>query len=205
MEALLVLLVIVAAASVVVVTLRNRERRRAQAPVPRSSDPAALDAGTAQAHVSSDVRALRPGDVVMYESRDWIVEGTLRFDEEGFNWAEHRLVDGSDAIWLSVEDDEGLEVVVWERLTGVVLEPGAPTIAHAGVDYAFDERGRAKYASEGTTGAPGGGRMEYADYEAGDGRLSFERYSEDGSWEVSLGHVVPEHALDVYPGRGVQG
>jgi hypothetical protein len=73
------------------------------------------------------------------------------------------------------------------------------------VDYAFDERGRAKYASEGTTGAPGGGRMEYADYEAGDGRLSFERYSEDGSWEVSLGHVVPEHALDIYPGRGVQG
>jgi uncharacterized protein DUF4178 len=204
MEAALVLLVIVVATSVVVAVLRNREARRRHARVEPAGGPAALGAGAAATVGGTDVRALRPGDVVMFESRDWIVEGTVRFDEGGFTWAEHRLVDGGDSIWLSVEDDDGLEVVVWERVTGVALEPGAATLAHGGVDYALDERGRASFTSEGATGAPGGGRMEYADYEAGDRRLAFERYSEDSSWEISVGRVVPEHALDIYPAGGAQ-
>jgi hypothetical protein len=190
-------------ASMVVVFLRSR--RRHPHPVAPGGTPAALGTGsTDDVGAVSDVRSLRSGDVVMYEGRDWIVEGTLRFDQSGFEWAEHRLVDGADALWLSVEDDEGLEIVAWERLRGVALEPGPATLVHAGVTYELDERGRASFSSEGATGAPAGGVMEFADYEAGDQRLSFERFGDDASWEVSVGRVVAEHALDIYPSRGGQ-
>ncbi len=69
--------------------------------------------------------------------------------------------------------------------------------------YELDERGKANYTSEGVTGASGGGKAEFADYMKGDERLSFERYGDDGGWEISVGRVISEHALDIYPSRGV--
>lgn len=152
---------------------------------------------------TSDVRTLKPGDVVNYEGRDYIIEGTITFDEDGFVWHEHHLVEGEDKLWLSVEDDEGLEVAVWRRLRGSTLEPGAAAIEHDGVGYERDERGRARFTAEGSTGTGPSGRAEYADYQAGEKRLSFERYGEDGAWEVGLGQLISEHALDIYPGRGL--
>jgi hypothetical protein len=42
--------------------------------------------------------------------------------------------------------------------------------------------------------------MEYIDYEAGEKRLSFERYGgPDVPWELSSGQVIKEAALDIYP------
>ena len=52
----------------------------------------------------------------------------------------------------------------------------------------------------GTTGAPEAGTAEYADYlpaGGGDRRLSFERYSAGGSWEVSAGRVVLAESLTI--------
>ena len=165
------------------------------------SGPAGLSAGRTAEPLRSDVRSLRVGDVVNHDGGDFIVEGTLRMEQGGFRWAEHRLVDGPRSLWLSVEDDEGLEVVVWDRERGVDLEPGPSTLAHDGVTYELDERGKANYTAEGSTGTAPGGQMEFADYEAGGRRLSFERYGGDGGWEVGVGQVITEHALDVYPSR----
>ena len=59
---------------------------------------------------------------------DWVVRGTLAFDEDGYRWKEH-LLDGSTAAgerrhWLSVEEGEsGLELVLWDRLPGSDLTP----------------------------------------------------------------------------------
>jgi hypothetical protein len=154
---------------------------------------------------SSGVHTLKLGDVVNHESADWIVEGTVRLDQDGFTWQEHRLVDGERSLWLSVEDDEGLEVVVWEREHETGLEPGADELTHDGVTYELEERGKASFTSEGSTATAPSGRVEFVDYAAGEQRLSFERYGDDAGWEVGLGHVVSEHALDIYPGRGGAG
>ncbi len=140
--------------------------------------------------------------MVNHEGSDFIVEGTLRFDEGGYRWEEHLLVDGSKRVWLSVEDNEGeIEVVTWERGKARGLEPGPERLDHEGTTYELEERGTADYTSEGTTGAPAGGRAEYVDYGAGERRLSFERYSPTGEWEVSVGTRISEHMLDVYPSR----
>ena len=90
-------------------------------------------------------------------------------DEDGYRWKEH-LLDGSTADgrarrWLSVEDGEGgLELALWDRVPGSDLTPDGKEVAHDGVAYRRDERGRARYASTGTTGAAESGTMEYADY-----------------------------------------
>jgi hypothetical protein len=187
---IVVLLVIAVAAGVYL-------RRRSPAPVA----PGATRPALAGEPPPSDVRSLKPGDVVHYEGGDYIVEGTLRLEQDGFEWQEHRLVDEGRSLWLSVEDDEGLEVVVWERATGTRLEPGAGTLDHEGVSYELDERGHARFTASGSTGTGPSGRMEFVDYEAGERRLSFERFATDAGWEVGVGRVISEHVLDIYPSR----
>jgi Domain of unknown function (DUF4178) len=199
---LLVVLVLVAAAvGLLVVVMQRRRREQGLAERARTVDPMA--AGP----MVSDPRRLQPGDVVRLsaEPGDWVVRGTLAFDEDGYRWKEH-LLDGSTAAgerrhWLSVEEGEGgLELVLWDRVPGSDLTPDAAEVAHDGVAYRRDERGRARYASTGTTGAPDAGTAEYADYlpaGGGERRLSFERWSTGGSWEVSTGRVVLAESLTI--------
>jgi hypothetical protein len=198
MEGLLVLVFIGLIVGAAVVYMRGRKQAAAGAPSPTGLP----EAPPSEPVGGVEARAMKLGDVVNHEGRDWIVEGTLRFEQGGFRWAEHRLVDGADSLWLSVEDDEGLELVIWRRVRGSELEPGPGSLEHGGVTYELDEKGRANYTSEGVTGASGGGKAEFADYMNGDRRLSFERYGDDGGWEISVGTVISEHALDIYPSRG---
>jgi len=199
---LLVVIVLVAGAvAVLVLLLQRRRREQGLAERARTVDPMAAGPGV------SDPRRLKPGDVVRLsaEPGDWVVRGTLAFEEDGYRWKEH-LLDGSTAAgerrhWLSVEEGEGgLELVLWDRVPGSDLTPDAAEVAHDGVAYRRDERGRARYASTGTTGAPDAGTAEYADYvpaAGGERRLSFERWSAGGSWEVSTGRVVLAESLTI--------
>jgi Domain of unknown function (DUF4178) len=187
-----------------IVFMRGRRQQRTAVGAGAGGRTLAGGAGpapTPEQAATADVRRLAPGDVVLYEGTDFIVEGTIRLEQGGFSWQEHRLAAGERSLWLSVEDDEGLEVVVWDRGRAPELEPGPKTLTHDGVDYALEERGEARFTAEGSTGTGASGRVEYVDYEAGPRRLGFERYGEDGSWEVGVGTVVSEHALDVYPAR----
>lgn len=138
------------------------------------------------------------GAVVNHGGRDFVVRGTLELDQDGFRWYEHFLDDASVRRWLSVEEDEDLEVVLWEAAAAPELTPGPPRLDHGGTSYVHEEHGHATYRATGTTGTPPAGRVEYHDYAAGGRRLSFERYG-TGSWEVAVGEVVPVESLDVYP------
>ena len=154
-----------------------------------------------QRALHGDVRKLAPGDVVAHDGTDFIIDRTMHFDEDGFTWKEHLLTDpvAGRKMWLGVEDDDGLEVTLWERVSGVTLEPGPGSLDHDGVTYRREEQGSARFRVEETGGTTGEeGTMQFADYSAGDRLLAFEKYG-TGSWEVSTGHVVSEHALDVYP------
>ena len=202
--ALLGLAVAVLALVVLVRVMQRRKRDQGLAERARTVDPMAAGPGT------SDPRNLKPGDIVRFSGdavrRDWVVRGTLAMDEDGYRWKEH-LLDGSTAAggevrqWLSVEDGEsGLELALWQRTSGSDLTPDPAEITHEGVAFRRDERGRARYSSVGTTGAADSGEMEYADYlpaAGGDARLSFERFSAGGSWEVSHGRVVLAESLDI--------
>ena len=149
--------------------------------------------------VRSDPRRITVGDVIRFDGRDFIVRGSIRFDQDGFEWQEHFLDDVEVKRWLSVEDDEGLEIGFWTAVKGADLQPGPKTLEHDGKTYELDEKGSARFTAVGTTGTAPNGRVEYYDYEAGDDLLAFERYGE-GDWEMSAGRIVGEYELDIYPG-----
>jgi hypothetical protein len=200
------LLIVVFAALIVagaVVFTRGRARDRARVG-PGGTRAIGTSAGSPRRAPAASVRTLKPGDVVFYDGADFIVEGTLRLEEGGFQWQEHRLVAGERSLWLSVEDDEGLEVVAWERGHQLDLVPGAESLEHQGIAYELEERGSARFVAEGSTGTGTAGEVEYVDYAAGDRRLGFERFGSATHWEVGAGQVVSEHAFDVYPGRGLE-
>jgi len=195
------LLLVAAVAVLLVAVLRRRRTEQGLAERARTVDP------MAPGPLTSDPRRLKPGDVVRLsgEPGDWVVRGTLAFEDDGFRWKEH-LLDGSTAEgerrhWLSVEDGEGdLELVLWDRVPGSDLTPDSQEVALEGTAFRRDERGSARYASTGSTGAGESGTAEYADYlptGGGPARLSFERYSAGTSWEVSLGRVVALESLSI--------
>lgn len=194
MEYLILVLIFAAVALIAFVVTRRRGGTRRAEPEPerRLTD------------TTGDARQIRVGDAVGLDGRLYLVEGSLRFDEDGYLWQEHLLVESESRLWLSVEEtDEGeLDLVRWRKVTGTTLEPGPDRVSHDGVDYEFVERGSADYTSEGSTGTAASGRAEYADYASGDRRLGFERYGREGSWEVSVGEVISPYAVDLYPGGG---
>ncbi|MBB0246450.1 DUF4178 domain-containing protein [Streptomyces alkaliphilus] len=205
------IIVALAGVAVAVAALRAARRRPAAstAGARRPADPFAPEDG-----VGGDPRTIAAGDLVEYLGERLFVRGSLRLTEGGFTWSEHFLdaMDGPGGTrrWLSVEEDPDLEVYIWTELedeepgTPVNLTPSAKTITVRGVTYHRTEHGMADYRSEGTTGLPASGRVEYADYDGPGGRsLAFERFlgaDGRGSWEASLGERVPNGTLTIYPG-----
>ena len=156
----------------------------------------------------SDPRRLKPGDVVRLsaEPGDWVVRGTLAFDEDGYRWKEH-LLDGSTADgerrhWLSVEEGEsGLELVLWDRLPGSDLTPDAREVAHrrrrlpprrarpgALRLHRHDGRGRVRH---------GRVRRLPAGRAAATPGCRSSGTAASGSWEVSTGRVVLAESLTI--------
>lgn len=192
MNLLIAVVVAAAVVAVVVVVRRARQAQEERRPRPPRTDPFASDTDR------SDPRRLKIGDIVGFDGRDYVVRGTIRLDQSGFAWEEHLLDDTTSRVWLSVEDDEGLELCLWNRVSGSPHVPGSAGLTDGGVDYLLTERGEAVFRAEGTTGTASSGDMEYIDYAAGDRRLSFERFGAT-TWEVSRGRVVGERELTIYP------
>jgi hypothetical protein len=194
---LIILLLLVGAAVAAVVYYRKRQAEQAEAAkvATKPQDP------FAQGHGNEDLLyGLKVSDVIGYHARDWMVRGTLRFEDGGYTWAEHLISDARDQHWLSVEDDEGIAVALWQRVppNEVDGKPGDRSVTHAQVAYQLHEEGEARYTSEGTTGTAPSGTSRYVDYHGPDDRrLSFERFGEQ--WEVSVGQTVLPRALDVFP------
>lgn len=147
-------------------------------------------------------RQLGPGAIISYGGVDYVVRGSATLRQGPFVWWEHLIEGGTGApLWFSVEEDEGrLELVLWEPRKDLQLQPGGEHVVD-GVRYRESERGRASYTTEGTTGLPPAGDVDFVDY-AGDAEqifLGFERWAPTMPWEISLGRAVSPGELTVYP------
>lgn len=142
---------------------------------------------------------LGPGAVLSRGGVDYVVRGSLAISEGPFTWYEHMLDGGKGTEWLSVQVDEGqLELVMWETRKGTRIDQ-TPTVTVDGVTYYEQERGEARYTTEGNTGLPPQGQVHYIDYEGpGEQRLGQERFDGAG-WEFSVGRVVGAGEFTVYP------
>ena len=197
---LLALAAVLFIASIVVLVLALR---RPKAPRARQ-DPLAFSAPGIQAQFGP--RQLGPGAIVSYGGVDYVVRGSVTYREGPFVWWEHLLEGGDQPLWFSVEEDDGrLKLAMWvTRKDLVTLQPGGDHVVD-GVTFRESERGRAGYTTEGTTGLPPGGEMDFVDYaspDRGTGEtlmLSFERWAPDTPWEISTGKSVVTGELTIYP------
>jgi len=193
---LLVLAAVLFAASVVVLVVALR-RPKQPAKQRGRQDPLSFNAMP-----QFGPRQLGPGAIVSYGGVDYVVRGSVTYRQGPFVWWEHLLEGGDQPLWFSVEDDDGrLKLAMWVARKD--LGPLQPAAQHEvdGVTFREAKRGRAGYTTEGTTGLPAGGEMEFVDYaNAGEtALLSFERWAPEMPWEISTGKSVLTGELTVYP------
>lgn len=200
---LIVLLVVVAVVAVIFAVimflkardLENQKRGSGQPNTPQDPFAASQD-------VAGNPLSIKAGDMLQFGNDKFFVRGTLRFTEGSYNWAEHffQADAGATRQWLSVEQDPDIQMAIWRDRPDVRMAPTGNSIQLDNREYVFEERGQATFRSEGTTGLPLNGTVEYADYAASDGTmLSFERFG-DGTWEASSGRPVPQGSFTIYPG-----
>lgn len=196
MDTLLILLAIAFFLAAVVVLVKALQRKKKPSAPAARTDPLRFDMPT-----EFGPRQLGPGAIVSYGGIDFVVRGSVTLRQGPFVWWEHLLEGGAEPVWFGVEEDEGrLELAMWTRRNDLPLQPGSPHVVD-GVGYTETERGRASYTTEGTTGLPAGGDMDFVDYTnaAGDRQLGFERWEPSMPWEISVGHTVRPGELIVYP------
>src|SRR5437588_3476301 len=182
-------------AAIIVFVMAVRRSKQPRRPSPRQ-DPL-----SSEAQPQFGPRQLGPGAIVSYGGVDYVVRGSVTFREGPFVWWEHLLEGGDQPLWLSVEEDDGrLELAMWVARKELTLQPGDQYVVD-GVTFHESERGRASYTTEGTTGLPAGGEMEFLDCTNADesALLSFERWAPDMPWEISTGKAVVPGELTVYP------
>ena len=94
---------------------------------------------------------LQLGDIIEYFGRDWVVEGKLIYDEDGFTWIEYLLQDQQDIRWLSVEEDDRVELC-WMQPTRNLDIPRHPPnpLTFEEESYRCVDSGVAKMKREGS-------------------------------------------------------
>ena len=169
---------------------------------------AALPSSTGGDLLMRTIRDLRVGDVITYESRDFVVEGVVMYEEEGHRWNAGRLVDGDDVRWLVVGLERGGSTRVRVLAEDPSLEVSGypPDVLVAGEQrYAQERRGTATATIHGNTGLaasrqPGTAeRCRWWLYEApGDDTMVVEKWSD--IYRVLRGKTINAALVDLIPG-----
>jgi hypothetical protein len=159
----------------------------------------------------ADPRTIRVGDRIEVQGTPARVLGAMFVSWQGQQWTEYRLRDSTRRVqWLSVEVRAGvakgesphLEVLVWTDVPTEGMVPAKSMLIMEGVEFFPIERGTAAFRSEGSTGNPERGLLDFADYRASDGRLmSFERV-QGGSWTASHARPLPPGSITIVSRAG---
>jgi hypothetical protein len=193
---LIVLGIILLLAAIIALVVAVKRPKKSEQPSERE-DPLKFAATMPQ----FGPRQLGPGAIVAYGGIDYVVRGSVTLRQGPFVWWEHLLEGGSEPLWFSVEEDEGrLDLIMWTRRKDITPEPGGD-LEVDGISFHKTEDGLASYTTEGTTGLPAGGEMQFVDYADADETnfLGFERWAPNTPWEVSVGKPVLPGELTVYP------
>jgi hypothetical protein len=188
----------------------------------RRSSPALPDAdrrqlgdghGDAEARLlERPINAVRINDIIQYQTRDFLVEGVVEYDEDGHKWRAARLVDGKDERWLLIGLERGGAV----SLRLVEVDPdihlsGYPPeqLIVAGQTFRQESRGTATARAHGDAGPlPGAAETTPAEsvlrcrwwrYEtAGSQVLVVEQWG--GLFRALRGEMISAHDLEMMPG-----
>ena len=145
---------------------------------------------------------LQIGDIVQYMGIDWVVEGKLTYRVDEYSWFEYMLQDNDEIRWLSVDEDDTVEVALLEATNQLDVSQSPPRqLNFADENYKCVDSGVASMTRVGTVQRRTASRCEYFDYEGpGDKVLSIEIW--DGEIEVTVGYRINPRSLTILPGDG---
>jgi hypothetical protein len=157
------------------------------------------------------VFTLEIGDIVQYMDTDWVVEGRLTYEDDGYSWFEYLLQNGDSPIgdsfashirWLSVDEDDRVEVFLLEPNNQLEVSKEPPKqLTFEGETYRCVESGIATMTRIGTTLRRTAERCRYFDYEGAENRvISLEDWN--GDIEVTVGQRINPRMLTLLPGTG---
>lgn len=145
---------------------------------------------------------LQQGDILTYDLEEFEVVGKLTYNDSGYKWMEYHIKSVSRNLWLSVEQDDDLEVEIYEKIKTKFDVPNSHEVTFDGVTYFREETGTA-YVEEvwGQAGAVVGQRVSYWDYEAEEDDLEYE-YLCFEQWgpdlEISRGYSISEREIEIF-------
>jgi hypothetical protein len=205
---LLVLLTVIGGVAAVSVAVNERRKGLAGS---GGAGPAALAAGGDKL-LERTVRDLRVDDVLTIDGNDFLVEGTIGYDEDGHRWTGARVVDGANVQWLFVGIERvgsgALRLLTQDDATQISGYP--PEVLVIGdLRYALDKRGAATCSLRGDLGALGALKKDRPDghvervrwwlYTApGDDTLLLEQWGSD--YRVLRGKKVGDSTIELIPG-----
>ncbi|AFY68862.1 hypothetical protein Pse7367_0557 [Thalassoporum mexicanum PCC 7367] len=145
---------------------------------------------------------LRIGDFVQYMGTDWAVEGKLTYSSNGYSWLEYMLQDGNGIRWMSVEEDDLVEVTWTEPVSDNQISGLPPNpITFQGEQYRLTESGEAVMIRSGGTINKRAERCKYYEYEGTENKvLSIEDWGSE--MEVNAGLKINPRLLELLPGDG---
>ncbi len=145
---------------------------------------------------------LQVGDIVQYAGTDWVVEDRLTYDDHGYGWLEYLMQDGDRQRWLSIEEDDRLEVLWMETLAHAeISNPPPQQIILDHLTYRQIEAGTARMTRLGTPLNRQSQICQYFDYTGPDDTvLSVENWQ--GDVEVTRGRQIHPQSLVLLPGDG---
>lgn len=148
---------------------------------------------------SRDISNLITGDVVSIESTDYVIEGLIVYNDSGWKWREYKLKDGHSTYWLSVEEDDDLEISLFKEISPFIKSP-EDKIVYEGKEYFMYEGSdaRVEYV-QGKISLQTGSPLDYFEYadKKDTAYLSVEIW--DGEIEMSVGRKIPSYLVEVYP------
>lgn len=154
--------------------------------------------------IERTLRDVRPDDVIQHGGRDWLVEGIVKYEEDGHPWRGARLIDGAEEAWLVLGLDRtpALDVRLLRLDRSVTIGAHPPdSIALGETIFTLARRGNATASGEGQLGsfpgqAKGVVRGRWWRYGApGDRALIVEQWGDQ--FRALVGESVPEADVEL--------
>ena len=204
---LLVLVTILGATAAVGIAVSDRRKA-----LRGGSTPKALSEGANDRLLERTIRDLRVDDVLTIDSKDFLCEGLISYDEDGHRWIGGRVVDGSDVKWLVVGIDRAASsstrLLAQDDATAIAGYPPEALVIGE-VRYALDKRGAATCKLFGDLGPLGALKKDRPEahvercrwwlYSApGDDTLLVEQFGAD--YRVLRGKKIGDGIVELIPG-----
>jgi len=144
---------------------------------------------------------MKIGDVVNIEEIDYEVFGVIHMNDHGWRWVEYKIKDGRQTFWLSVEQDDDIEISLYKEVVAITTEP-TKVFEYKGDTFYMQEGSDAIVESViGNLNLVRGETVDYYEYstEDEDKLLSIEIWN--GEVEMSVGRVIEDYNVEIYPSK----